>query len=95
MPKNKTKNIFDWTTWEVQSENEIWPIYVILQEENFYQKILQKLRPETSFRLFCVCKELSTTSVRKLNFWSNLLITESEEVHMLILTNFDSSLLHI
>ena len=29
----------------MQSVNEIWPVYVILQEKKF-QKILQKLRPE-------------------------------------------------
>ena len=34
-------------SWEVmQSINEIWPAYVILQKKKFYQKILQKLGPE-------------------------------------------------
>ena len=27
-----------------QSVNEIWPVYVILQKKNLYQKILQQLR---------------------------------------------------
>ena len=37
---------------------------IILQKKKFYQKILQKLQLETatSSRLFCVWKELSTTS---------------------------------
>ena len=29
-----------------QSVNEIWPVYIILQMKKFYQKILQKQRPE-------------------------------------------------
>ena len=31
---------------EIQSVNEIWSVYVILQKKKFYQKILQKLQPE-------------------------------------------------
>ena len=39
MPKHDTWNTFCWITWEViQSGNEIWPVYVILQNEIFYQK---------------------------------------------------------
>ena len=30
----------------MQSVNEIWPVYVILQKKKFHQKTLQKLRPE-------------------------------------------------
>ena len=30
----------------MQSVNEIWPVYVILQKKKFHQKFLQKLRPE-------------------------------------------------
>ena len=30
----------------MQSVNEIWPVYVILQNKKFHQKILQKLWPE-------------------------------------------------
>ena len=46
---------------EIQSDNEIWPVYFILEKENISQKILQKLWPEkkTSSKPFCVCKELS------------------------------------
>ena len=30
----------------MQSVNEIWPVYVILQKKEFHQKNLQKLWPE-------------------------------------------------
>ena len=30
----------------MQSVNEIWPVYVILQKKKFHQKFLQKLWPE-------------------------------------------------
>ena len=30
----------------MQCVNVIWSVYVILQKKNFYQKVLQKLRPE-------------------------------------------------
>ena len=29
-----------------QCVNEIWQVYIILQKEKFYQKNIQKLRPE-------------------------------------------------
>ena len=32
MPKHKTRNIFHWITWEVNTVNEIWPVYVIPKE---------------------------------------------------------------
>ena len=30
----------------MNSVNEIWPVYVILQKKRIHQKIPQKLRPE-------------------------------------------------
>ena len=30
----------------MQSVNEIWPVYVILQKKKFHQKILQNLWPD-------------------------------------------------
>ena len=30
----------------MQSVNEIWSVYVMLQKKKFNQKILEKLRPE-------------------------------------------------
>ena len=41
-----------------------------------YQTIQQKLYLEISSRPFCVCKELSTTSIGKQNFWSEILILD-------------------
>ena len=45
--KHKTINTFtEQLGKKTQSVNEIWPVYVILQKKKFYQKTLQKLRPE-------------------------------------------------
>ena len=43
--------------------------------KNFYKNCDLK----TSSRLFCVCKELSTTFIRKSNFWSNQLILDMQD----------------
>ena len=32
MPKHETRNTFYWITWEVNTFDEIWPVYVILQK---------------------------------------------------------------
>ena len=45
MPKHKTRNTF--SLGSKQSFHEIWPVYVILQKKKRYEKILQKLRPES------------------------------------------------
>ena len=40
---------------QIQSVNEIWPVYVILQKNKFHQKFLQNLRPENQFQaLLCL-----------------------------------------
>ena len=53
----------------MQSVNEIWPVYVILQKKKKEKKIIKKFYKncglKTSFRPFCVCKELSATSIEK------------------------------
>ena len=41
-----------------------------------YEKIQKNCDLRTSSSLFCVCKELNTTSVGKLNFRSKLLILD-------------------
>ena len=33
MPKHKTRNTFYWITLEVNTVNEIWPVYVMLQKK--------------------------------------------------------------
>ena len=34
----------------MQSGNEIWPVYVILQKKKFYQKIVRKMWPGNQFQ---------------------------------------------
>ena len=43
---------------------------------NFIKKFYKNCGPKTSSRSFCVCKDLSTTSIGNWNFWSNLLILD-------------------
>ena len=40
------------------------------KRKNFIKKFYKKCGLKTSFRLFCVCKELSTTSIGQWNFWT-------------------------
>ena len=78
MPEHEARNTFYWITWEVtQSGNEIWPAYVTFQNEIFYQKILRKVWPGSSFHALS-------------NFQRILCKKEFEEASMLIWTNFDS-----
>ena len=44
--------------------------------KKMYEKIQKNCDLRTSSRLFCVCKELNTTSVGQLNFRSKLLILD-------------------
>ena len=46
----------------------------MLHQKKFYQKFFKNNDLKTCSRPFCVCKELSTTSVRKWHFWNKLLI---------------------
>ena len=76
--KHETWNTFYWITCEVKvnkSGNKIWPIYIILQEKNLYQK--NKCGPETSSTTFFIFQRI-------------LFEKESEEICMMILTNFDN-----
>ena len=43
------------------------------KRKNFIKKLCKNCDLKTSSRLFWVCKELSTASIGKWNFWSNLL----------------------
>ena len=47
------------------------------KRNNFIKKFYKNWSLETSSRPFCVCKELSTSSIGKSNFWSNLLIFDT------------------
>ena len=61
---------------ETQSGNEIWPVYVILQNENFYQKSLLKMCLANYFQAL-------------FNFQRILCKKDPVEVSMLIWTKFD------
>ena len=61
---------------ETQSGNEIWPVYVILQNENFYQKSLLKMCLANYFQAL-------------FNFQRILSKKDPVEVIMMIWTKFD------
>ena len=39
------------------------------KREKFIKKFYKKCDPKTSSRLFCVCKKLTISAIRKWNFW--------------------------
>ena len=47
----------------MHSGNEIWPVYAVLQNNFFYQKILEKCGLETSYRPFLISKEFSVKKI--------------------------------
>ena len=47
------------------------------RKTKFIKKFYQNFGLQTSSRPFCVCKELSKTSIGKWNFWSKLLILDT------------------
>ena len=78
-PKHKTRNTFHWKTWEVNAVC-LWnltSLYHITKKiifsKNSAKTATWKLVPDHPF---CVCKELSTTSIGKWNFYSKLLILD-------------------
>ena len=84
MPKHKTRNIFYWITFKVNNSLINFKILKLLKFGQF--AILQKKKtekkscnPKTSSRPFCICKELTTTSIRKWNFWSKLPIFDMHQ----------------
>ena len=54
-------------TWEVNNI-VLMKIGQILQKEKFIKKLYKNCDIKTSSRPFCVCKELSTTSIGKWNW---------------------------
>ena len=77
MSKHKTRNTFHWITWEINSLLMKFGQFISYHiRKNFIKKFYKNCSLKTSSRLFCVCKELSTTSVGKRNFWSKLLILD-------------------
>ena len=47
----------------MQSGNEIWPVYAILQNIVFAKKLYKKCGLETSFRPFLIFKESSVKKI--------------------------------
>ena len=47
----------------MQSVNEIWPFYAILQNNFFIKKLYEKCGLETSFRPFLIFKESSVKKI--------------------------------
>ena len=60
----------------MQSGNEIWPVYAILQNNFFIKKFYEKCDLETSSRFFLIFQKFSVKE-------------DSVKVSMLIWTNFD------
>ena len=68
VPKHKTRNTFYWITWEVNSLLiKFGQLMPYSKQKNFDETCKMK----NNSRLFFVCKELSTNSIGKWNFWSN------------------------
>ena len=78
MPKHKKRNTFYWTS--------LWVKHILLMKFSqfiwYYKrkylitKFYKTCNLKTSSRPFCVCKELSTSSIGKWDFWSKLLILD-------------------
>ena len=68
MPKHEKINAFCWISWKVNTVcwRNLGSLYHITNKRKNLKIILPKLPP--SSRPFCVCKELGTTSVGKINF---------------------------
>ena len=69
-------------TWEVNN-SVLMKIGQILKKEKFIKKLYKNCDIKTSSRPFCVCKELSTTSIGKWNFWSKLLMLDIIKAELL------------
>ena len=77
IPKHETRNTFYWITWEVNSLLMKFSQFMsYFKRNNFIIKFWKNWGLKTSSRPFCVCKELRTTSIGKLNFWINLLVLD-------------------
>ena len=78
MPKQKHRNTFHWISWEVKHSllMKFGLFMSHYKRKNFIKKFYKNCNLKTSSRPFYVCKELSTTSIGKLNSWSNLLVLD-------------------
>ena len=72
--KHKTRNTFYWITWEVNSLlMEFGQFMSYCKRKKIIKIFCQNCDIKFSSRPFCVCKELSTTPLRKWFFLSELL----------------------
>ena len=69
------------------------------KRKNFMRKFYKNCNQKTSSRPFCVCKELSTASIGKWNFWRKLVknsktikICQNQHAHLLKFLFTDDSL---
>ena len=73
-------------TWETVCLWNLTSFYHVTKEKKS-KKFYESCDLKTSSRLFCVCKELSTTSISKWNFWSKLLIFDKKQQNYQNLAN--------
>ena len=77
MLKHKTRNKFHWMALKVTSLLMKFAQFMShYKKKKLIKKFCRNCGLKTSSRLFCVCKELSTDSIGKWNFWSKLLILD-------------------
>ena len=77
MPKHKKRKMFYWITWEISSLLMKFGQFISYYKRKANIKKFYKICDlNTSSRPFCVCKQLSTTSTGKWDYWSKLLILD-------------------
>ena len=79
MPKHETRNTFYWITWKVNTvcQWNLASLCYITKEKNLWKNSTKTASRKLVPGIFFVCKELSTTSVGKWNFRSNLHISDT------------------
>ena len=67
MLKHKIRNTFYWITWEASSvcQWNLDSLCPIIKQKKTIRKFCKSCSVKTSSELFCVCKELCTTSIGK------------------------------
>ena len=77
MPKHNTRNTFQWIPREVNSLlMALGRFMSYCKRKHFVKNFYKNCGLKTSSRPFSVCKELTTSSIGKWNFWNKLLILD-------------------